>query len=109
PGDIMSVGVVAGPEYFKRRRGSQRDFFFDMLRDNPAMWKRLDQATLIDERVHATGNYSYDARRIGGPGWLLIGDAFGFLDPVFSSAELLAMSGAEQPAGLIDTASRRPR
>ena len=48
--------------------------------------------------VHVTGNYSYDARQMGGPGWILIGDAFAFLDPVFSSGVYLAMSGAEQAA-----------
>ncbi|HET8554843.1 MAG TPA: NAD(P)/FAD-dependent oxidoreductase [Rhodanobacteraceae bacterium] len=107
--EVMSVGVVAGPDHFKQRRGDTNAFFFDMLKSNAAMWKRLENASLIDERVQATGNYSYDARRIGGPGWLLVGDAFGFLDPVFSSGVLLAMSGAEHAADVVDTALRQPR
>lgn len=107
--DVMSVGVVAGPDHFKQRHGDTNAFFFDMLKSNTAMWKRLENASLIDQRVRATGNYSYDARRIGGPGWLLVGDAFGFLDPVFSSGVLLAMSGAEHAADVVDTALRQPR
>lgn len=107
-GGIMSVGVVAGPDHFRQRRGRTTDFFFDMLKANPAIWKRLENASLVDDHVHATGNYSYDARRIGGPGWLLIGDAFGFLDPVFSSGVLLAMSGAEHATEVVDTALRQP-
>ncbi|HET7300463.1 MAG TPA: NAD(P)/FAD-dependent oxidoreductase [Oleiagrimonas sp.] len=109
PNEVMSVGVVAGPDHFKQRRGDTNGFFFDMLKSNTAMWKRLENASLIDQRVQATGNYSYKASRIGGPGWLLVGDAFGFLDPVFSSGVLLAMSGGEHAAEVVDTALRQPR
>ncbi len=108
-GEIMSVGVVAGPDHFKQRRGSQRDFFLQMLKTNPAMWKRLEHATLMGDRVMAAGNYSYDASRIGGPGWLLIGDAFGFQDPLFSSGVYMAMSGAEHAVEVVDGALRDPR
>ena len=58
--------------------------------------------------MRVTGNYSYDSRRMGGPGWVLVGDAFAFLDPVFSSGVYLAMSGAEQAAQMVDTALREP-
>jgi len=46
---------------------------------------------------------------MGGPGWVMIGDAFAFLDPVFSSGVYLAMSGAEQAAKLVDSALSEPR
>lgn len=46
---------------------------------------------------------------MGGPGWVLVGDAFAFLDPVFSSGVYLAMSGAEQAAHVVDCALREPR
>ena len=59
--------------------------------------------------VRVTGNYSYDSTQMGGPGWVLIGDAFAFLDPVFSSGVYLAMSGAEQAAAVVDSALREPR
>jgi flavin-dependent dehydrogenase len=45
---------------------------------------------------------------MGGPGWVLIGDAFAFLDPVFSSGVYLAMSGAEQAVNVVDCALRDP-
>jgi flavin-dependent dehydrogenase len=45
---------------------------------------------------------------MGGPGWVLVGDAFAFLDPVFSSGVYLAMSGAEQAAAVVDVALREP-
>jgi flavin-dependent dehydrogenase len=58
--------------------------------------------------VRVTGNYSYDSTCMGGVGWVLVGDAFAFLDPVFSSGVYLAMSGAEQAATVVDTALREP-
>ena len=68
-----------------------------------------EQAELIGNEVRVTGNYSYDSHAsMGGPGWILIGDAFAFLDPVFSSGVYLAMSGAEQAAQVVDTALREP-
>ena len=45
---------------------------------------------------------------MGGPGWVLVGDAFAFLDPVFSSGVYLAMSGAEQAVDVVDAALREP-
>jgi flavin-dependent dehydrogenase len=45
---------------------------------------------------------------MGDAGWVLIGDAFAFLDPVFSSGVYLAMSGAEQAAEVVDAALREP-
>jgi len=45
---------------------------------------------------------------MGGVGWVMVGDAFAFLDPGFSSGVYLAMSGAEQAADVVDAALRRP-
>jgi flavin-dependent dehydrogenase len=68
----------------------------------------MAQAQLIGNEVRVTGNYSYDSRAIGGPGWILVGDAFAFLDPVFSTGVYLAMTSAEQAAALVDGALREP-
>lgn len=108
PDGVMSVGAVCRPDYLKSRRTSPHDFFFATLKLHPALWARLEKATLIGEQVRVTGNYSYDSSSIGGPGWMLVGDAFAFLDPVFSSGVYLAMSGAEQSAQVIDAALREP-
>lgn len=64
---------------------------------------------MIGDEVRVTGNYSYDSRTMGGRGWVLVGDAFAFLDPVFSSGVYLAMSGAEKAADVVDLALRKPR
>jgi flavin-dependent dehydrogenase len=108
PDGVMSVGAVCRPQYLKERKGRTVEFLLDTVRRSPAMWRRLEHADLIGDEVRVTGNYSYDSVQMGGAGWVLIGDAFAFLDPVFSSGVYLAMSGAEQAAGAVDTALREP-
>jgi flavin-dependent dehydrogenase len=108
PTGAMSVGAVCRPAYLKQRKGRTVDFLMETLRQNPDLWKRVERAELIDQEVRVTGNYSYDSTCMGGLGWVLIGDAFAFLDPVFSSGVYLAMSGAEQAVGVVDEALRHP-
>jgi flavin-dependent dehydrogenase len=108
PCDVMSVGAVCAPEYLKQRKGRTLEFLLDTLKRSPALWRRIESAELIGEEVRVTGNYSYDSTQMGGPGWVLVGDAFAFLDPVFSSGVFLAMSGAEEAAAVVDTALREP-
>jgi len=108
PDGVMSVGAVCRPEYLKQRKGRTVDFLLDTLKLSPALWARLQHAELIDNEVRVTGNYSYDSTCMGGPGWILVGDAFAFLDPVFSSGVYLAMSGAEQAVEVVDQALREP-
>jgi len=108
PNQVMSVGAVCRPEYLKQRRGRTHEFLFETLKLNPTLWKRMAKAELIGNEVRVTGNYSYDSSTIGGPGWMLVGDAFVFLDPVFSSGVYLATSGAEQTAAVVDAALEDP-
>ncbi|WP_158880630.1 NAD(P)/FAD-dependent oxidoreductase [Rhodanobacter sp. L36] len=108
PDGVMSVGAVCRPEYLKQRKGRTVEFLLDTLKASPALWKRIEHAELIDNDVRVTGNYSYDSTTMGGPGWVLVGDAFAFLDPVFSSGVYLAMSGAEQAVDVVDRALREP-
>ena len=109
PDGVMSIGAVCRPAYLKQRKGKTVDFFLETLQQNEDLGRRIEHAKLIGEEVRVTGNYSYDSAQMGGPGWVMIGDAFAFLDPVFSSGVYLAMSGAEQAATVVDTALREPQ
>jgi flavin-dependent dehydrogenase len=108
PDGVMSIGAVCRPEYLKRRKGRTVEFLIETLHQNAGLKARMQRAELIGE-VHVTGNYSYDSTQMGGPGWVLVGDAFAFLDPVFSSGVYLAMSGAEQAAEVVDASLREPK
>ncbi len=102
-----SIGAVVWPHYLKSRRKPVKDFFLDTVALCPALAQRLAHATLSSE-VEATGNFSYACERTHGPNHLLIGDAFTFIDPVFSSGVMLAMQGGFVGAETVDTCLREP-
>jgi flavin-dependent dehydrogenase len=107
PGDCMSVGAVCYPEYLRERRGSNAEFLLATLKRIPGARERMKGASLIGN-LHATGNYSYTCTRMSGPRWVMVGDAFAFLDPIFSTGVYLAMNSAEQAAGMVAGCLREP-
>lgn len=94
PDGITSVGFVGNQAAFKQRRSSTTEFLEHRLQSSPTVAARMTAAERVSD-LHAAGNYSYRARAAWGDGWMLIGDAFGFIDPVFSSGVLLAMTAGE--------------
>ena len=104
-----SVGAVCWPHYLKSRRKPLPEFFRDTIAMSPDLQARLKDATLIDELVHATGNYSYTADHCAGERYALLGDAYAFIDPVFSSGVYLAMQSAFGAVPLIEATLDRPR
>lgn len=97
PGGIMSVGFVGGQALFKNRGINLKDFFLEQIRSSPTVSARMVEAELSSEIMTAS-NYSYCAKRASGDGYFIIGDAFAFVDPVFSSGVLLAMMAGELAA-----------
>jgi flavin-dependent dehydrogenase len=104
---ITSVGVVAWPYYMKRRKTPVREFFLETIAQSPLLTERLADAQLA-RAVEATGNYSYECAQPCGEGYLLAGDAYAFIDPVFSSGVLFAMQGGAAAAEALDLALREP-
>jgi flavin-dependent dehydrogenase len=102
-----SVGAVVWPEYLKSRRKPLPGFFRDTIALCPELAKRLQGATLVDEQVHATGNYAYLGTHCVGDRYVMLGDAFAFVDPVFSSGVYLAMSSAFESVGLVQATLER--
>jgi len=97
-----SVGAVCWPYYLKSRSKPLPDFFRDTIAMCPELDRRLAGAKLVDERVYATGNYSYSSARSSGERYLMIGDAYAFVDPVFSSGVYLAMQSAFEGARVVE-------
>lgn len=93
--DVMSIGAVCRPDFLKTRQGSLDEFLLQTLNGAAKVKARLVGAEAIVP-AQATGNYSYLSDRMYGPGYVLVGDAFAFIDPVFSSGVYLAMNGAER-------------
>ena len=98
--DIVSVGVVAPFDHlFKGRNGHERTYA-DEVERCPAVAKRVKEGQRA-AGYFATRDYSYRSREVAGDGWVLVGDAFGFLDPLYSSGVLLALKSGELAADAI--------
>jgi flavin-dependent dehydrogenase len=106
PGGITSVGCVCKPGYLKTRQGAcNDDFMAKTLAIVPGAARRMQDAKRVSP-VRFTGNYSYACNRIAGHRWILVGDAWAFLDPVFSSGVFLSMYSARQARDVVDGALR---
>jgi flavin-dependent dehydrogenase len=98
--DTISVGVVAPFDYLFKGRGSHEQTYTEEVDSCPAVKERV----VIGRRVtgyFATKDYSYRSKEVAGDGWVLVGDAFGFLDPLYSSGVLLALKSGEMAADAI--------
>ena len=104
PGDRVSVGVVGEVEYLiTSREGSPTDIFFEEVEKCAEIKKRLLGARQSRE-MNVLRDFSYRAKSIAGHGWVLLGDAYTFIDPVYSSGILLALKMGEVGAEAIDAA-----
>ena len=104
---VTSVGAVGTPEFMKQRQGDSEGLLMRTLLADPSLALRMRDAQRIAP-VHVTGNYSYTSRRMAGPGWVMVGDAFAFIDPVFSSGVYLGMNSGEAASLVVDGALREP-
>jgi flavin-dependent dehydrogenase len=102
-----SVGAVCWPAYMKSRSTDPTTFFMQTIALAPEIATRLVNAELTAP-VTATGNYSYASERMTGDGYLMVGDAWAFIDPVFSSGVYLAMNSAKLGADVVDTVLKDP-
>ena len=102
-----SVGAVVWPYYMKSRTKPLPEFFADTIAACAPLAQRLAGAETASS-VEATGNYSYASDRCQGENFVMLGDAFAFIDPVFSSGVWLAMNSAVAGAEVVDARLREP-
>ena len=103
-GDVVSVGVVGDIGYLvQKREGTPQGIFEEELDRCPPMRERLERARQLFP-MKVTSDFSYRARSVSGAGWVLVGDAYGFLDPVYSSGVFLALKSGEMAADAIHEA-----
>jgi len=99
--DIVSVGVVSPFDYLFKGRGTNHEqTYLEEVDRCPAVKQRISGATRATG-YFVTRDYSYRSTRVAGNGWVLVGDAFGFLDPLYSSGVLLALKSGELAADTI--------
>ena len=94
--DLTSVGVVADFDHLFKNRATKDPgvIYAEEVACCPGLQPRLVGAERV-EPFRIAKEYSYRSRQVAGDGWVLVGDALGFLDPLYSSGILLALkSGA---------------
>lgn len=98
--DIVSVGVVAPFDYLFKGRTKYAQTYEQEVEACPVVKERVSKARRVTGHF-ATKDYSYRATKWAGHGWVMVGDAFGFLDPLYSSGVLLALRSGEMAADAI--------
>jgi geranylgeranyl reductase family protein len=102
--DITSVGIVANPDYLVKGRGQDlAKILHEEIEKCEPVHRRIADATRVD-KIYSILDYSYRSKQCAGNGFMLIGDAYGFLDPIYSSGVLLALKMAELAADAIHDA-----
>jgi flavin-dependent dehydrogenase len=99
--DVVSVGIVIPSAYFLDKKESKRDFLLRELHElHPELKRRIPDRVLVED-VHVIPNYSYQVKAFCGKGFMCIGDAHRFIDPIFSFGLTVAMREAQFAAPVI--------
>lgn len=102
-----SVGCVLDGTELAAARVPARELFDQLVASSPAVRDRMQAAQLVGD-FHTTSDFSYYNRRLTGPRLLRVGDAAGFMDPIFSAGVFLAMFSGQLAAETLDQCLRRP-
>jgi 1H-pyrrole-2-carbonyl-[peptidyl-carrier protein] brominase len=96
--EVVSVGIVVPSAYLMERKESKADFLRrELLELNPEFARRVPDRTLL-EPARSVVNYSFQIKRFAGKGYICIGDAHRFLDPIFSFGLYVTMKEAQLAA-----------
>ncbi len=106
PDDIVSIGIVADIGYLIKNRGAPEQILAEEIARCPVVEQRLRGAERVSP-VHVLSDFSYNSKRCAGDGWVLIGDAFTFLDPMYSSGVFFALKSGELAADAVSAALSR--
>lgn len=102
PDNVTSIGCTGDMEYMFDGSSAEEIFQRELSRC-PGMLRRLEQATRCRD-YFTTRDYSYRSKQAAGDGWVLVGDAAGFIDPVYSSGAYLALKSGELVADAVHEA-----
>ncbi|HLF05277.1 MAG TPA: tryptophan 7-halogenase [Dehalococcoidia bacterium] len=99
--DVVSVGIVVPASYFTGMRESKKDFFLREVHElHPELRRRVPEINLVED-VHVIPNYSFQVQNFCGKGYMCIGDAHRFVDPIFSFGLYVTMQEAQGAAAAV--------
>lgn len=99
----VSVGLVVDRTRMNTHEGTPAELFQQAVEASPELAKHMATAKLID-KIRTASDFSYRNQRFVSPHLIRVGDAAGFLDPVFSSGVYLAMLGGKNAAAAVSEA-----
>ncbi len=99
--DIMSVGLVVERDHFLQCGLQPEQLLEKTICETPWTAERMKNAERVTQ-VYARKDFSYAMKRMIGPNFALVGDAAGFIDPIFSTGVFLAMKGADVAADAVE-------
>ena len=106
--EITSVGLVATPENLQNFQAKDpQSRYFEGIESSREIRHLLENAERTDE-VRSIRDWSFKCKNFYGPGFLMVGDAAGFVDPLFSTGVFLAMNGGSLGAKILDEALKHP-
>jgi len=98
--DTVSVGLVGDHKNLLKGRGTPEEVFAQELARCPGVQRRIANAKRVGD-FNVAKEFSYTTKQHAGDGWVLVGDAFGFIDPVYSSGVYLALKSGEMAADAV--------
>lgn len=108
PEGVTSIGLVCGPDTLRERGGDSEGLLRRTLASIPGLAERLEAPQIVGH-LEATGNYSYECARLAGQRWIMVGDAAGFVDPIFSTGVHVALYSAMESARLVSAVLDNPQ
>lgn len=99
--EVVSVGVVVPSATFRSRKQTPADFLTSHLKElHPDLARRIPEVKLVED-VHVVPNYSYQVKKFSGRGFMCLGDAHRFVDPIFSFGLTVTMREAQMAAPIV--------
>jgi flavin-dependent dehydrogenase len=98
--DVVSVGAVGDADVLLRNRGTPEEIFQAEVDDCPSIAERLKGAELV-AGLDVVKEYAYTTNKAAGDGWVLVGDSWGFIDPLYSSGVWFALKSGQLAADAI--------
>ena len=93
--DVVSIGIVVPSAYFLEKNETLEAFYARELKEmHPELARRVEGQPIVED-IHVIPNYSYQVRGFAGKGFLCLGDAHRFIDPIFSFGVTVAMREAQ--------------
>lgn len=98
--NTVSIGCVSDRDYLLKGRGTKEEVFAEEVANCAEIQDRLADAAQCGE-LQALREFSYSTTQKAGDGWVLVGDAYGFIDPIYSSGVYFALKSGEMAADVI--------